>query len=142
MLNFYQRKLSNLDVEAVKLCAHHLFNLDEIHQAKALLLKLWNWKKCQPSTENTYIIKGLDTKRQGSSGKKSSAHDIINFLNIEDANLNITFLTLKCEKIPSKVTESQAMKDIYVLMHASVTAELVLIDAFHADNVINSLEPN
>ena len=119
ILNFYQRKLSNLTAEAVKLCAHHLFKLEEIHQAKSILLKLWNWKKCQPSTENTYIIKGLGTKRQGQNGKKSSADDIINFLNVEDANLDIIFLTLKCEKIPSKVTESQAMKDIYVLMHES-----------------------
>ena len=131
ILNFYQRKLSNLDAQATKLCAHHLFELEAIHHAKNTLLNLWNWRKCQPSTENTYIIKGLETKRQGRNGKTTSVEDIVNFLSVEDANLGIIFLTLECEKIPSKVTESEAMKDIYVLMHESDSNYQRLMSDFH-----------
>ena len=47
------------------------------------------------------------------------AKDIINFFEVEDRNLNVRFLTLKCEKIPSRVHESVAMQEVYVLMHKS-----------------------
>ena len=45
------------------------------------------------------------------------AQDIINFLHLEDLNLNIIFLTLKCEDIPSIVHESEALQDVYPLLH-------------------------
>ena len=51
--------------------------------------------------------------------KTTIATDIINFFNAEDVNLNIRFLTYECEKIPSPVHESEAMKDVYVLLHKS-----------------------
>ena len=47
------------------------------------------------------------------------ASDIVNFLEVEDANLGITFLTINCEDIPSNVHESEAMQDVYVLLHKS-----------------------
>ena len=115
VLNYYQRKLSNLTIDAVKGLAHHLFELEALREAKRLLLTLWKWKKCKPSSDNNYIIKGLEDKRKGRGSKTNTAMDIIKFLQVEDANLGILFLTLKCELIPSKVHESEAMKDIYVL---------------------------
>ena len=119
VLNFYQRKISNLTKEAVRALAHHLFELENLCEAKQLLLTLWKCKKCKPSSDNNYIVKGLESKRKGRGGKTNTAIDIIKFLEVEDANLGIIFLTLKCEVIPSKVLESAAMKDIYVLMHQS-----------------------
>ena len=47
------------------------------------------------------------------------ASDIINFLEVEDANLNVSFLTVHCEKIPSQVHEKEAMNDVYVMLHKS-----------------------
>ena len=119
ILNFYQRKLSLLTQEQAFLLAHHVFEYDALHKAKETLLALWKWKKCEPSTTNTYIIKNLETRRKKRGGKTQSAHDIIKFLQVEDVKLNITFLTMKCEMIPSEILESEAMRDIYVLMHKS-----------------------
>ena len=128
VLNFYQRKLSTLTIEAVRALAHHLFELDALREAKQLLLTLWKWKKCNPSSDNNYIIKGLEDRRQGKRNKTNTAMDIIKFLQVEDANLGIIFLTLKCELIPSKVHESEAMKDIYVLMHQSDDDHKALVE--------------
>ena len=128
VLNFYQRKISNLHKDAVRALAHHLFELDTLSEAKQLLLTLWEWKKCKPSTDNNFIIKGLEARRKGRGGKTNTAMDIINFLHVEDANLGIIFLTLKCELIPSKVHESEAMKDIYVLMHQSDNDHKALVE--------------
>ena len=52
VLNFYQRKISNLHKDAAKALAHHLFELDTLCEAKQLLLTLWTWRKCKPSTDN------------------------------------------------------------------------------------------
>ena len=119
ILNFYQRKLSDLSVNQAFLLSHHVFDYEMLHKAKESLLSLWNWRKCEPSTDNNYIIKNLESRRQKRGGKTTTAHDIIKFLHVEDARLNITFLTMKCELIPSKILESEAMRDIYVLMHKS-----------------------
>ena len=119
VLNYYQRKLSNLCMEQVLLLHHHMFDLGLLTEAKKVLLDLWNWRKCVPSSENTWVIKGLETKRKVREGKSDTARDIIKFFEIEDANLKVIFLTKKCELIPSKILESEAMRDIYVLLHKS-----------------------
>ena len=120
VLNFYQRKLNVLDKAVVLNLAHNQFEQTELEQAKEILRKLWVWKNLTPSSPNEYIYKNLEAKRQrGSNTKPSLARDIINFFEVEDRNLDVTFLTLKCEVIPSKVHESEAMKDVYVLLHKS-----------------------
>ena len=120
VLNFYQRKLNVLNKAVVLNLAHNQFEQTELEQAKEILRKLWVWKNLTPSSPNEYIYKNLEAKRQrGSNTKPSLARDIINFFEVEDRNLDVTFLTLKCEVIPSKVHESEAMKDVYVLLHKS-----------------------
>ena len=106
-------------MEQVLLLPHHMFDLGLLTEAKKVLLDLWNWRKCVPSSENTWVIKGLETKRKVREGKSDTARDIIKFFEIEDANLKVIFLTKKCELIPSKILESEAMRDIYVLLHKS-----------------------
>ena len=118
ILNFYQCKLKVLKKpEALALA--HVFDEKKLCNAKEVLLKLWNWRKLTPSTQNTYIIKNLEEKRKSRGAKGRMASDIVNFFEVEDANLGITFLTLNCEVIPSKVHEREAMQDVYVLLHKS-----------------------
>ena len=118
ILNFYQCKLKVLKKpEALALA--HVFDEKKLFNAKEVLLKLWNWRKLTPSTQNTYIIKNLEEKRKSRGAKGRMASDIVNFFEVEDANLGITFLTLNCEVTPSKVHEREAMQDVYVLLHKS-----------------------
>ena len=42
--------------------------------------------------------------------------DILDFLQLEDSRLNVTFLTQQCEDLPSKVTEEMAMKEVLILL--------------------------
>ena len=119
VLNFYQRKLRILDKAVAVNLAHHIFEFDDLVYAAKVLADLWEWKKLTPSTPNDYIIKHLSGRRLARACKTTIATDIINFFNAEDANLNIRFLTYECEKIPSPVHESEAMKDVYVLLHKS-----------------------
>ena len=42
--------------------------------------------------------------------------DILEFLQLEDPRLKVTFLTLHCEDIPSKVTEESAVRDVLILL--------------------------
>ena len=119
VLNYYQRKLSDLTIQQAMLLPHHMFDLELLQSAKKVLLDLWNWRKCVPSTDNSHIIKGLESKRKVRYGKSDAAKDILRFLEVEDATLGVIFLTRQCEIIPSKILESEAMRDIYVLMHKS-----------------------
>ena len=57
ILNFYQRKLSNSTVEEVKALGHHVFQLETMQRSKEVLLALWKWRKCVPSSENNHITK-------------------------------------------------------------------------------------
>ena len=117
ILNYYQVKLKVLMKNPTLALAHHVFDVKKLAKAKETLLKLWNWKKLTPSSPNAYIIKNLAERRKNKGAKGRMATDIINFLDVEDAKLGITFVTLNCEDIPSKVHESAAMKDVYVLLH-------------------------
>ena len=119
VLNYYQRKLRVLTKQQVISLAHHVFNVEMIERAKKILHELWIWRKASPSTENDYIIKNLAVKRRNRGPNAKIANDIINFFHVEDAKLNVILLTLKCEDIPSKVHSSEAMKDVYVLLHKS-----------------------
>ena len=115
VINYYQRKISGLTIDQVNILPHHMFEIEKLSRAKEILLALWKWRKCVRSSENEYIIKNLHPKRK--ERKNGIASDIVKFLQVEDANLGITFLTLECETIPLKIHESEAMKDIYILMH-------------------------
>ena len=144
VLNFYQRKLSVLDKAAAYNLAHNQFEQKELEQAKEILKKLWVWKKLSPSSSNGYIIKSLDARRLNRGHKKNVkltlAKDIINFFEVEDRNLNVRFLTLKCEKIPSRVHESAAMEDVYVLLHKSQEDYNTVIDGLNdRDDTINTI---
>ena len=142
VLNFYQRKLAVIDKAAAFNLAHNQFEQKELEQAKELLKKLWEWKKLSPSTSNDYIIKNLSARRLNRGNKHvklTLAKDIINFFDVEDRKLNVRFLTLKCEKIPSKVHESAAMQDVYVLLHKSQEDYNTVIDGLmHRDDTIIS----
>ena len=117
ILNFYQCKLKVLKkTEALALA--HVFDEKKLVKAKEVLLKLWNWRKLTPSSQNVYVIKNLEEKRRYRGAKGRLASDIVT-LEVEDANLGITFLTLNCEVIPSKVHEREAMQDVYVLLQKS-----------------------
>ena len=75
-------------------------------------------KKAPSSPNHDHIISNLNTERRKGKGINGRiAHDIINFLHVEDANLGVIFLTLECEVLPSKVHESEAMRDVMVLLH-------------------------
>ena len=133
ILNFYQRKLSILTIEQVKTLSHLVFDLENLAAAKAVLLKLWQWRNCEPSSANAYIYKNLEIRRN--QRKPAIANDIINFLKVEDANLGIVFLTLKCELIPSKVHETEAMRDIYVLMHERESEYLAVTESLNEKTI-------
>ena len=131
VLNFYQRKLFVFDKAAALNLAHNQFEQKELEQAKEILKKLWEWKKLSPSTNNQYIIKNLAARRPKRGNKHvklTLAKDIINFFDIEDRKLNVRFLTIQCEKTPSKVHESAAMQDVYVLLHKSQEDYNTVID--------------
>ena len=119
LLNFYQRKLRILGKSVAVNLAHHIFEVDDFVYAVKVLADLWEWKKLSPSTSNDYVIRNLQGRRRIGACRTKAANDIINFFEAEDANLNIRFLTLECEKIPSPIHESEAMKDVYVLLHKS-----------------------
>ena len=142
VLNFYQRKLAVINKAAVFNLAHNQFEQKELEQAKEILKKLWEWKKLSPSTSNDYIIKNLSARRPNRGNKHvklTLAKDIINFFDVEDRKLNVRFLPLKCEKIPSKVHESAAMQDVYVLLHKSQEDYNTVIDGLmHRDDTIIS----
>ena len=118
LLNFYQRKLCILGKLQARNLAHHKFKLEEFEAALELLNSLWTWKKLTPSSSNEYIIKGIGNRRRAKKNVcRTMASDIINFLEVEDANLNVCFLTVNCEKIPSSVHEKEAMSSVYVMLH-------------------------
>ena len=119
ILSFYQRKLRVLGHQATLILSHHVFGHEKLNLAKLQLKRLWEWRKCEPCTPNDYIIKNLSVRRNQRNKKTRIAEDIIHFFNVEDRNLNIVFLTLKVEEIPSNIHEKEAMKDIYVLLDKS-----------------------
>ena len=119
VLNYYQIKLKVLMKNPTLALAHHVFDDKKLAQAKALLLNLWNWRKLTPSSPHEHVIKNLGERRKSRGAKGRMATDIINFLEVEDAKLGITFVTLNCDDIPSKIHESEALKDVYVLLHKS-----------------------
>ena len=57
ILNYYQCKLKVFTKDQAVSLSHHLFDEKKLEEAKSILLKLWNWKKPTPSSENGYIIK-------------------------------------------------------------------------------------
>ena len=114
-LNYYQRKLRIMTHAQVRNLAHHTFGVDRLQEAKSILKYLWSWRELEPSSDNDYIYKNLDNRRNAQCANISK--DIIDFLVAEERRLNVTFLTQECELMPSKVTEEQAMSEVYVLLH-------------------------
>ena len=117
LLTYYQRKLCLMsNLQALNL-AHHAFKEEELDEALKLLNTLWEWKQLTPSTPRDYVIRNIGERRRVGNKRLIMAKDIINFLEVEDKNLNISFITVECEKIPSPVHEKEAVSDVYVLLH-------------------------
>ena len=81
-----------LTIEQVRLLGHHCFTIAKLEEAKQTLLKLWEWKKLTRSTTNERIIKNLDPRSKANKSCNKLARDIIDFLHVEDAKLNVIFL--------------------------------------------------
>lgn len=135
ILNFYQRKLSILTIDQALLLSHHLFEKELLEEAKQILKSLWDWRKCEPSSDNIYIIRNLAIRRNAKGAKSAIAKDIIKFLQVEGVNLGISFLTMNCEIIPSKILESEAMRDIYVALHQTETENKTIMDILEEKSV-------
>ena len=120
VLNYYQRKLDHLHRQATLLLPHHLWKQDQLVNARSILLKLWVWRGGARSSDNEWIYKNLEPRRVNKRSNKALATDMINFLEVENANLKVTFFTQECENTPSPVHESEAMKDVYVLLHQTM----------------------
>ena len=121
LLNFYQRKRCLLTKLQLSKLAHHTFKETEFEAALKLLNSLWTWKGLSPSSDNDYVIRHIGERRRNGTEMKrvlTMATDILNFFELEDKNLDISFLTEECEKIPSPVHEKEAMSDVYVLLHS------------------------
>ena len=117
VLNYYQRKSRTLTRVQANNLPHHEFEITALEKAKQILLDLWNWKGLVPSIPNDYIIKNLAQTRLRKRAKPKLANDILSFLETEDGNLDIIFLTEHCEVIPTSIHESQAMYEVYLLLH-------------------------
>ena len=119
VLNYYQRKLRVLGISAARNLSHFVFNTEKMLEARKLLNNLWTSKKLTPIPEHENIIKRLTESRSTRGTNVKIANDIIDFLQVEDSRLNIIFLTLNCEEIPSNVHEKDVLKDIYILLDKS-----------------------
>ena len=104
LLNYYQRKLCILNrLQAFNL-AHHVFKVHEFEAALKLLNSLWIWKQLNPSTSREYVVRNIGERRRPKNKTLTMAKDIITFLEVEDKNLNISFITVECEKNPFSST--------------------------------------
>ena len=58
--------------------------------------------------------------------------DIIEFLEKEDARLDVIFLTLNCEEIPSKVHNRDALEEVYLLLDKNEYEYTEVMSNLHA----------
>ena len=107
MLNYYQRKSRTLTRVHANNLPHHELEIEALEKARQILLDPWNWKGLVPSIPNDYIIKNLAQICLRKRAKPKLANDILSFLETEDGNLDIIFLTEQCE----------AMYEVYLLLH-------------------------
>ena len=119
VVNYYQRKMQVLTQQQVESLPHSKFGRAKLIEAKDLLTALWEWKGLPTTDENKNAIENLGRWRRGNTNTFRLAKDIIEFLQIEDVNLGIQFLTLNCEDIPSSVLESVENQEVYHLFHKS-----------------------
>ena len=59
VLNFYQRKLRVLKVNEVRNLSHHVFEVDQLKEARKVLKDLWDWKKLIPIPQHEDEVKRL-----------------------------------------------------------------------------------
>ena len=104
VLNFCQRKLRVYGLQDAKLLAHHVFNPVEVNQAREILHALWLWRDLPSIADHDKVVSKLTERRQLRHSNFRLVSDILEFFEKEDSRLQVTFLTLKCEDIPSKVT--------------------------------------
>ena len=117
VLNYYQRKLRVLGFTDVKMLAHHVFDHEKVFEARKVLNSIWLWLDLEPITEHAKAVKNIAARRNRTSNSNYRlVMDILEFLQVEEGRLNVTFLTLQCEDISSQVTEQEAMKDMLVLL--------------------------
>ena len=116
VLSYYQRKLNVLGIDDAKRLAHHIFEPNKVNDARKVLHSLWVSSGLEPIPQHAGVINNIIARRQLRNSSYRLVLDILDFLQIEDCRLKVTFLTLECEKIPSKVTEQEAVKDVLVLL--------------------------
>ena len=93
-----------------------MFTPEVVNEARKLLHAIWLWRDLPDIPAHTKVANMLIERRQLRQSNLLLSSDIIDFLQLEDARLKVTFLTLRCEDIPSKVTEQEAMRDVYTLL--------------------------
>lgn len=116
VLNSYQRKMRVLGIGPVKNLSHHIFKPEQLNEARGILQKLWVWRNQEPIPKHVATVKKLIEPRSLRGTNIRLALDVIEFLQLEDGRLDVIFLTLHCEEIPSRVHERDCMKEVYLLL--------------------------
>ena len=128
ILNFYQRKMRVLGAGAVKKYSHHIFDHEKLYEARRILQELWTWRNLEPIPNHAAEVKKLMEPRQSRRINVRLALDIIEFLEKEGPRLDVCFLTMHCEEIPSKVHERDVLQNVYTLLEKSEFEYTEIID--------------
>ena len=131
VLSYYQRKLRVLGIAEAKVLAHYLFEPKKVNEAREVLHAIYTWRGLEPTSTNAKVVNNIIAARSFRNGNYRLVIDILEFLQMEDCNLNVTFLTLCCEDIPSKVTEEESMKEVHILLEKN---------EYNYNKVMDSLE--
>ena len=105
-----------LGIDEAKISAHHLFKPNKVNEARKVLQALWVLRGLQPQPNKLHVVNNIIATRSLRHGNYRMITDILEFLQLEDPRLNVTFFTLHCEDIPSKVTEESAVRDVLILL--------------------------
>ena len=132
VLNYYQRKMRVVGAGPVKKYSHHIFKPNKLDEARQILQKLWAWRNLEPIPTHMDAVNKLITPRTMRGTNQRLALDIIEFLEKEDARLDVIFLTLCCEEIPSKIHERDALQEVYLLLEKNEFEYTQVIENLHA----------
>ena len=91
VLNFYQRKMRVLGIDSVKNLSHHIFKPEQLNEARGILQKLWEWRNLEPIPKHVATVKKLIEPRSLRGINHRLALDVIEFLQVEDARLDVIF---------------------------------------------------
>ena len=106
VLNYYQRKLRVLGIEDAKISAHHLFSPEKVNEARKVLEALWVWRGLEPQPNKLHVYKNIMDCRKLRGGNYRMVTDILDFLQLEDPRMNVTFIlaSSSCKKSSISVT--------------------------------------